>query len=82
MLSKNDPLTGYVLHGDKNMDEMNRPNYKEYAYLYQLPIDKLLERLVFAPILAVSPEKQAYVDALREAIIENENENPIEFSPM
>lgn len=63
------------------MDEINRHDYKEYAYLRQLPIDKLLELLAVAPALSDKPEDEAYIDALEEAIIEKENENPTGFFP-
>lgn len=63
------------------MDETNRHDYKEYAYLRQLPIDKLLELLAVAPALSDRPEDEAYMSALEEAIIEKENENPTGFFP-
>ena len=63
------------------MDELNRHDYKEYAYLRQLPIDKLLELLAVAPALSDRPEDEAYMNALEEAIIEKENENPTGFFP-
>ena len=63
------------------MDEINRHDYKEYAYLRQLPIDKLLELLAVAPALSDRLEDEAYMNALEEAIIEKENENPTGFFP-
>lgn len=63
------------------MDERNRHDYKEYAYLRQLPIDKLLELLAVAPALSDRPEDEAYMSALEEATIEKENENPTGFFP-
>lgn len=63
------------------MDEINRHDYKAYAYLRQLPIDKLLELLAVAPALSDRPEDEAYMGALEEAIIEKENENPTGFFP-
>ena len=63
------------------MDEINRLDYKEYAYLRQLPIDKLLELLAIAPALSDRPEDEAYMGALEEAIIEKENEKPTGFFP-
>lgn len=63
------------------MDEINRHNYKEYAYLRQLPIDKLLELLAVAPTLSDRPEDEACMSALEEAIIEKENENSTGFFP-
>ena len=63
------------------MDELNRHDYKEYAYLRQLPIDKLLELLAVAPALSDRPEDEAYMNALEEAIIEKENQNPTGFFP-
>ena len=63
------------------MSELNELNNSKYAYLRSLSLEELLERLTAAPIPAVSPEKQAYVDALKEAIIEKENENPTGFFP-
>ena len=50
------------------MDEINELNHNEYAYLRQLPIDKLLELLAVAPVLSACSEDEAYVDALEEAI--------------
>ena len=46
------------------MSELNELNNSKYAYLHSLSLEELLERLTVAPIPAVSPEKQAYVDAL------------------
>lgn len=63
------------------MSELNELSNTKYAYLRSLSLEELLERLAVAPIPAVSPEKQAYVDALKEAIIEKENENPTGFFP-
>lgn len=63
------------------MDELKRLNNNQYAYLRQLPIGKLLELLAIAPVPASCPEDQAYVDALEEAIIEQENINPTGFFP-
>ena len=63
------------------MDELKRLNNNQYAYLRQLPIDKLLELLDIAPVPTSCPEDEAYVDALEEAIIEKENENPTGFFP-
>lgn len=63
------------------MDEINRLSHNEYAYLRQLPIGKLLELLAIAPVLSARSEDEAYVDALEEAIIEKENENPTGFFP-
>jgi hypothetical protein len=59
----------------------SEPNNKKYAFLRQLTIDKLLELLSVAPIPASSPEDEAYVDALEEAILEKENKNPTGFLP-
>lgn len=63
------------------MSELNELSNSKYAYLRSLSLEELLERLAIAPIPAVSPEKQAYVDALKEAIIEKENKNPTGFFP-
>ncbi len=63
------------------MDELKRLSNNQYAYLRQLPISKLLELLDIAPVPASCPEDEAYVDALEEAIIEKENENPTGFFP-
>lgn len=63
------------------MSELNELSNSKYAYLRSLSLEGLLERLAVAPIPTVSPEKQAYVDALKEAIIEKENENPTGFFP-
>lgn len=63
------------------MSELNELSNTKYAYLRSFSLEELLERLAVAPIPAVSPEKQAYVDALKEAIIEKENENPTGFFP-
>lgn len=63
------------------MDELKKLDNNQYAYLRQLPIEKLLELLNIAPVPASCPEDEAYVDALEEAIIEKENENPAGFFP-
>lgn len=63
------------------MDELKRLDNNQYAYLRQLPVGKLLELLDVAPVPASCPEDEAYVDALEEAIIEKENENPTGFFP-
>lgn len=62
------------------MNELNKPDKNRYAYLRQLPIGK--ELLDIAPVPASCPEDEAYVDALEEAIIEREKENPTGFFPM
>lgn len=63
------------------MDELNRRSNNPYAYLRQLPIDKLLELLEIAPVPASCPEDEAYVDALEEVILEKESKNPTGFFP-
>lgn len=63
------------------MDELKKLNHDQYAYLRQLPIDKLLELLDVAPVPASCPEDEAYMDALEEAIIGKEKENPTGFLP-
>lgn len=63
------------------MDELNRLNKNQFTYLRRLPIGKLLELLEIAPVPASCPEDEAYVEALEEAIIEKENENPTGFFP-
>ena len=63
------------------MDELKRLNNNQYAYLRRLPIGKLLELLDIAPVPASCSEDEAYVEALEEAIIEKENENPTGFFP-
>lgn len=63
------------------MNEFNELNNNKYAYLRCLSIEELLDLLAIAPIPTASPEKQAYVDALKEAIIEKESENPTGFFP-
>ena len=63
------------------MDELKKLNHDQYAYLRQLPICKLLELLDVAPVPASCPEDEAYVDALEEAIIKKEKENPTGFFP-
>lgn len=63
------------------MDEMSNLKDGKFAYLRQLPMDKLLELLALAPSLSDRPEDEAYVDALGEAIIEKENEDPTGFFP-
>ena len=63
------------------MEKSNKLNECEYGYLRRLPIDKLLELLALAPALSDKPEDEAYMDALEEAIIEKENENPTGFFP-
>ena len=63
------------------MEKSNKLNERDYGYLRRLPIDKLLELLALAPALSDKPEDEAYMDALEEAIIEKENENPTGFFP-
>lgn len=63
------------------MCKTNDQSNSKYAYLYQLSINELLALLDVAPIPATTPEKEAYIDALKEAIIEKENENPTGFFP-
>ena len=63
------------------MGESKWLNNDPYAYLRQLSISKLLELLDVAPVPASCPEDEAYVDALEEAIIEKENEDPTGFFP-
>lgn len=63
------------------MDKSNKLSECDYSYLRRLPIDKLLELLALAPALSDKPEDEAYMDALEEAIIEKENENPTGFFP-
>ncbi len=63
------------------MEKSNKLNECDYGYLRRLPIDKLLELLALAPALSDKPEDEAYMDALEEAIIEKENENPTGFFP-
>lgn len=63
------------------MDKSNGFKDYDYSYLRRLPIDKLLELLEIAPALSDDPKDEAYLDALEEAIIEKENENPTGFFP-
>lgn len=63
------------------MKTSNKHNQNEYSYLRRLPSDKLRELLALAPSLSDRPEDEAYVDALEEAIIESEKENPTGFFP-
>lgn len=63
------------------MSELNQLSNSKYAYLSRLTVEELLDLLSVAPIPAASPEQEAYVDALKEAIIEKENENPTGFFP-
>lgn len=63
------------------MEKSNGFKDYDYSYLRRLPIDKLLELLEIAPALSDAPEDEAYLDALEEAIIEKENENPTGFFP-
>ena len=63
------------------MEKSNKLNECDYGYLRRLSIDKLLELLALAPALSDKPEDEAYMDALEEAIIEKENENPTGFFP-
>lgn len=63
------------------METSNKHNQNEYSYLRRLPSDKLRELLTLAPSLSDRPEDEAYVDALEEAIIERERENPTGFFP-
>lgn len=63
------------------MDGINRHDAEKFAYLRQLPLDKLLELLAAAPALSEEPTDEAYMEALEEAIIEKENENPTGIFP-
>ena len=63
------------------MSELNQLSNSKYAYLSRFTAEELLDLLSVAPIPAASPEQEAYVDALKEAIIEKENENPTGFFP-
>lgn len=63
------------------MSELNQLSNGKYAYLSRLSVEELLDLLSVAPIPAASPEQEAYVDALKEAIIEKENETPTGFFP-
>lgn len=63
------------------MSELNQLSNSKYAYLSRFTVEELLDLLSVAPIPAASPEQEAYVDALKEAIIEKENENPTGFFP-
>lgn len=63
------------------METSNKHNQNEYSYLRRLPSDKLRELLALAPSLSDRPEDETYVDALEEAIIEKEKENPTGFFP-
>lgn len=57
------------------------PKHETYAYLWELPIEKLLKLLDLAPVPATCPEDEAYVDALEEAILEKEKQHPTGFLP-
>ena len=81
MLSKNGLLNRYICVGGQKMEKSNEFKDYDYSYLRRLPIDKLLELLEIAPALSDDPEDEAYLDALEEAIIEKENENPTGFFP-
>lgn len=63
------------------MSELNQLSNSKYAYLSRFTVEELLDLLSVAPIPAATPEQEAYVDALKEAIIEKENENPTGFFP-
>ena len=63
------------------MDKQNDCKNNDYSYLRRLPIDRLLELLAVAPALSDTPEDEAYMSALEEAIIEKENEHPTGFLP-
>lgn len=63
------------------MSELNQLSNGKYACLSRLSVEELLDLLSVAPIPAASPEQEAYVDALKEAIIEKENETPTGFFP-
>lgn len=63
------------------MSELNQLSTSKYAYLSRLSVEELLDLLSVAPIPATSPEQEAYVDALKEAIIEKENQTPTGFFP-
>ena len=58
------------------MADLPKSNNTQYAYLSQLSVDELMELLVNAPVPASTPEEEAYVEALKEAIIKKENVKP------
>lgn len=62
------------------MDKKCDTNFK-YAYLCKLSYEKLIELLLAAPVPATTPEDEAYVDALEEAILAKENETPTGLIP-
>lgn len=63
------------------MSELNQLSNSKYAYLSRLSLEELLDLLYAAPVPASTPEQEAYVDALKEAIIEQETEHPTGFFP-
>ena len=63
------------------MADLPKSNNTQYAYLSQLSVDELMELLVNAPVPASTPEEEAYVEALKEAIIKKENVKPTGILP-
>lgn len=63
------------------MADLSKSNNTQYAYLSQLSVDELMELLVNAPVPASTPEEEAYVEALKEAIIKKENGKPTGILP-
>lgn len=63
------------------MADQPKSNNTQYAYLSQLSVDELMELLVNAPVPASTPEEEAYVEALKEAIIKKENVKPTGILP-
>ena len=63
------------------MADQPKSNNTQYAYLSQLSVDELMELLVNAPVPASTPEEEAYVEALKEAIIKKENGKPTGILP-
>ena len=63
------------------MADLPKSNNTQYAYLSQLSVDELMELLVNAPVPASTPEEEAYVEALKEAIIKKENGKPTGILP-
>lgn len=59
----------------------NHDSNDKYAYLYKLSHEKLMELLLSSPVPAITPEDEAYVDALEEAILAKENETPTDLLP-
>jgi len=63
------------------MADLPKSKNTQYAYLSQLSVEELMGLLVNAPVPISTPEEEAYVDALEEAIIERETIQPTGILP-